>query len=452
MRADLELFPAVLVDEGRAKDGELLETLPSDKNNIGPRVGFAWDIAGDGKTALRGGYGMYYGRINNGAIASALLTTGAPGSQQVVNLSYLDPSAPIFPQVLTVAPSGPPNIVYLDPHLQNPQIHQADLILQRELTPSTVFSAIYLMALGRDLPQFIDTNVAPSTSTASYVFQGGPFNGQSVSVPFYNARINPNFGSMIDVQSSVNSSYHAMVLQLNRRMTDRLQFMSSYTWSHAIDNGQNSQTQTPSFSNVYDPYHLAGEKASSAYDVRQRLVLSMVWLPNNFHEKTGITKILLDGWKLAPIFQVATGQPYTESVSGSDYTCCTNGRYTSNYGIGGGINGSGGVFRLGAMLPRNSFRMPNLQNLDLRLSRAFKVAERQTLEFFAEAFNVLNHSQISGVNQTMYVTQAPTTAGAPTVLAFANNVAGYSDFGSYSQAGSSLFRERQIQFAVRYSF
>ena len=85
--------------------------------------------------------------------------------------------------------------------------------------------------------------------------------------------------------------------------------------------------------------------------------------------ETGITKILLDGWKLAPIFQVATGQPYTESVSGSDYTCCTNGRYTRHSGIGGGINGSGGVFRLGAMLPRNSFRMPNLQNLDLRLSR-----------------------------------------------------------------------------------
>ncbi len=111
---------------------------------------------------------------------------------------------------------------------------------------------------------------------------------------------------------------------------------------------------------------------------------------------------------------------------------------------------------LGTLLPRNDFRYPAFSNIDLRLSRSFRFADRQKIEVLAEAFNLFNTEQVSSVNQTMYVMQSASSAtpiaGVPAVLNAADNVTGYSPFGSASAAGTNLYRERQVQFAVRYSF
>jgi hypothetical protein len=308
--------------------------------------------------------------------------------------------------------------------------------------------------------QWIDKNLPNTepTTTASYIFNGGPFNGKTIAIPFYASSTRPisNYGAIIDATSSANSSYNAVVLQLKRRMTQGLQFEMSYTFSHSIDNTADpSQTQTPSYGQVYDPNNLALEKGDSNYDVRHRLVTALIWQPRYFQDSGKLVKTMLNGWSLAPVMIISSGRPYTESISGNDYTCSAS-YCSSNYGTAGGINGSGGTYRLGTLLPRNDFRYPAFSNIDMRLARSFKFAERQKIEVLVEAFNLFNSEQVSSLTQTMYVVQSSTSAtpiaGVPAVLNAADNVTGYSPFGTASAAGTNLYRERQVQFGLRYSF
>jgi len=409
--------------------------IPLDKNNFGPRVGFAWDIAGKGRDSLRGGYGIYYGQVVNSTLYNALINTGMPGGQ--FQASVAPASGPVFPNVLTAGTAGKPAIQFFQPDYQLPLIHQMDMIYEHQFGQNTMVSASFIGSFGRFLPTFIDTNLNAPTSTLTYNIGVGPFSGKQLVVPFFGgARPNSNFLQMTEVESIVNSRYLGFVAQLQRRLSKGLMFDINYTRSSARDDGQSSTTFTASNS-PYNAFNPAGEAGRSNFDIPNKLIIDAIWEPH--FNVDGGAGWLVNGWELAPIIAAYSGAPLNATVSGS----------APGTTPAGGVNGSGGAARFD-LVGRNSFRLPKIVNFDLRLSRKFKIAEGKNLEFIAEGFNVFNRTQVTGENATIYSISTSTSAcgATPTPCLIAPNAA----FQSVNSAGGTLFRERQIQGALRFTF
>ncbi|MBZ5523373.1 MAG: carboxypeptidase regulatory-like domain-containing protein [Acidobacteriia bacterium] len=428
--------------------------LPSDTNNYGPRVGFSWDVFGEGKTVLRGGYGIYYGRLINSTIFSALTSTGTPGSQVSLSFTPTSAGAPVFPAILTSLSGVGRNIVYFDPNFQNPQIHQTDLTMEQDLGWGTVLSVSYLGSMGRQLPDFVDTNVPLNNiGTITYrVTNGGPLGtGNYTTALFKGARPNTNFASMTDVISGVNSSYNALAVQVNHRMSHNIQFSASYTWAHAIDFGQNQQTFSATNLLLF-PNSIGPEKGNSQYDVPNRFVLHAVM--TSPWKKQGWAGWLANGWEFDPVYQIQNGLPYTLSVSGN-----------APGGAISGINGSGGSNRID-VLGNNSFRQPMTWLTDIRVAKYFNVGagERYKIELLADFFNIANKQNVMGVNNTGYIIQSSGTVTTPTgpvpcsaALPCMNfNVSNTFAplFGSVTSVNNSnfLYTPRQIQLGARIHF
>jgi hypothetical protein len=417
-----------------------------DRNNFGPRIGFGFDVTGDGKTSLRGGWGLYYGRVINSTVYNSLVNTGvgvdrgqrqfaASATNLPAGCTVADTCAllPIYPNL--ISSSNPPvgAVQYFDDDFQLPQIHQWDFIFEREISRNTVVSASYLGSFGNSLPNFVDTNLPAPARNVTLNIVGGPFAGQSLVTPiFVGPRPNTSFLQVTEIRSNVYSKYHALVLQANRRLTDGLQFQTNYTLSRASDNGQSSVTFT-SNNLPFNAFDQSFEDGLSNFDRRQKFVASIVYSPNPFAD--GAAKHIFNGWTLAPILNSFSGQRFTGNISGNIAPASFG---LSGSTPGGGANGSGGANRF-SLVPRNFFKQPNIWYVDMRVSRRFAITEGTRLEFLAEGFNVFNRTQVTGVNTTMYNLSGST-------LTFNN------PFATTTGADSTLFRERQIQFAVRFEF
>lgn len=416
----------IIPNDGRTV-AEATSTLPNDKNNFGPRIGFAYDVFGDGKTTFRGGYGIYFGRIVNAQIYNALLNTGNPGGQGQVTIANTAANAPIFPNVL-------PNnnvtlnlaaIQFYQRNFQAPLINQYDLILERQVAKNTVVSISYLGSLGRSLPTFVDQNLAPTGTSNTYTVVGGPFDGRTFVLPQYGRAIT-TFSQLTQIQSSVKSEYNALVLQANRRFTSGLQFQASYTFARATDTNQNSSV-FPVNNSPYNAFDRSYDAGPSNNDVRHKVVVSAVYAPTFYKGSVkSFSNYLLNGWSIAPIYTFYSGRPFDAVVGGTT------------------LNGTSGDARL-PLNPRNAYRLPSISNLDLRLSKRFRFTERYNLELLAEGFNVFNRTQIFGETNLLY-----TRATGTNTLNF--NTSTTAPFGNVTAADSTNYRERQIQFAARFQF
>ncbi len=413
----------------------------SNKNNIGPRVGFAWDVTGQGKTSVRGGYGIYYGRIINGTIFNAIANTGVANAQVSATLFPTTAGTtgePIYPNLLSsfTGSVGQPNIIYFPGDLHNPMIQEYDMVIEHQIAANTVVSLSWIGSLGHFLPTSVDTNL-PAPGTISYAISGGPLNGDSVTVPFFRgARPNPNFAQTIMIASSITSNYNAAVVQFNRRMTRGLQFQASYTLADSRDDGQGSSA-TLSGSAPLDPYNIGLDRGPSNFDIRHRFVSSIVWQPEYFNSTSGVTHALLTGWTMAPIFTAASGLPLNPTVSGNPPSGAGN---TGSGPLGAQSNSPTRV----PFLERNSFRYPGTWDLDLRIARSFRIWERAKLEIIAEAFNLFNHENFTSATAQNYTIGG--TAAAPVMSYFSN-------FGQLTAANNNnIVTPRQIQFGAKVTF
>ncbi|MFP5229701.1 MAG: carboxypeptidase regulatory-like domain-containing protein [Acidobacteriota bacterium] len=436
--------------------------LAHDRAGLGPRGGFAWDVLGGGRTILRGGFGIYYARVPNATVFSALTSTGTARSPRTYSYRPLDVGAPVFPYVFAsdetpyVNPNAPnhnstaPEAVYFDPHFRHPQINSMQLALQQEVGLRTMLTLTVMATDGHDLTQFIDTNIDLQSWAAMFYSVTAPGNAGAVGplgkatsgvsgytnriyVPrrFYYQRKNPAYGAVTDMVSETNSSYRGLAVELTRRMSRGLTVNAAYTWAHAMDDNQNEATFAERNS-VYDPAELSLEHGTSNYDVRQRVaggvVLREPW------RLEGPAGLLLGGYSLAGAGAWRTGLPYTmrtlggvptpscsyanwlnaggatgdgpnclQAVSQPDATFTDNtaGMAVPIASLGGSLNGSGGEDLIPA-IGRNTYRYPAALNLDLRFTKDIRISDRSSFQVMGEAFNALNHRNVTNLDTIGY--------------------------------------------------
>lgn len=433
-------------------------TVPSDTNNIGPRVGFAYDVLGNGKLVARGGWGVYYGRVINSTISAAITNTGLATAQPFYSIT----AAASSPTYGTLATSGSatPSIAFFDPNMANPKVYESDAIVEYEVIKNTVVSASYLNSMGRGLINFVDQNLPAIQGTNTFTRP----DSSTFTVPTYGtvARPNTNFNQMTLINNSINSDYNAFVAQVTRRMTGSWQLMSSYTYSKATDNGQGSVTFSTG-NNALDPNNPAGEFGRSTFDVPHKFIFASVWQPNYFKDQKNAFHYIMDGWTLAPIVNLSSGFDFTGTIGGSlpstinpalglnpiTLQPITGANCAGSHSTG--INCAAPGTNRPADVEKNTFRAPARYTTDYRMSREFGVTERYKFEFIAEAFNLFNHPNVSGMNTGEF--NVGTCSGNVAQNNLNCTLTNNSSFNTPSTVdGGTNLAQRQIQLAIRIKF
>lgn len=384
-------FRKLTINAGLRYDAQFLPNpIRTDGNNFAPRLGVAY--APNSRTVVRGSFGIYFDRIPLRATSNALQRDGS--KYIVAQFSPVQAGAPVFPNVLTGAPSSlltKPNITRIDPDITASYSEQLNLQIERELGGDTFISVGYLHLRGLHLIVSRNLNVPRFPAAAGVPNLGRP---------------DPNWGNISQFESSGDSHYNALVLSVNKRAGRWASARVSYTLSKAIDNTGNFFFSTPQ--NNFD---LRAEQGLSDNNQRHRLVLSGT-LEAPANGGTAKLERALRGFQLSYIFTYSSRLPFNVLL-GSDRNFDTN---TNDRPVGVG---------------RNTGRGFDFASFDLRLARRFRLTERVALQLLAEGFNLFNRANLGIPNNTF-------GGGATAVATFGRPTA--------------AFEARQFQFGLKLSY
>ena len=464
------------------------QQLKTVKDRVAPRIGFAYHPYP--MTVVRGGYGMFAALTQGSTYYAMRVENGV----YQTNYNFNSPSAagaPIFPNVL-FTPPGPAlaapfsgaavpvvsgtggsalitSFHGLDPNFVPPLAHEASLAVEQQFPGRLTLSVGYVGTRGLRLPVFIDGNLAPATQTRNYaIYNGSGVQTSSLTEPYYTQRITTANGSINTGFSVLNSWYNSMAVTIKRPFENGLQLLANYTWAKALDEGQVQGTFGTFYGGNYpeDPYNIKGEYGRSDLDQRSRFTGSVVYQPRIFTDNFW-AKQLLDNFMFSGTATETTGFPIQAVMSG--YPQQIKGTTAVEGGLTGGVmSSSSGAATAGrpAQLQRDYAPGPGLRNIDLRVTRDFPIHEQIHFQIWADAFNVLNHANIFGVNTTSFSyiapgAKLPSGVACPSVASqnstFNGCVAPFvstsAPFGSEnSTSGGTLYGERQLQFAAKLVF
>jgi hypothetical protein len=455
LRWDKETMPSPY-----APNPAIAETqkFPTDWHSFGPRVGVAYDVFGKGRTVIRGGYGIYYGRIPNGIIAYALQNTGVTDTskaQVALTLQPTDPNAPVYPNALPALPSGQSlatTVTRLNSDYTRPRVQDYTIGVQQQLPFGLVMTASYAHTYGDHLEIVIDSNLPAPQFTRTFQLPDGstfqvPFSaGPSANVNL--ARPNPTVGAINTNTSRGLSWYNGLLVDVRRRFTHGLQINGAVTWAKAEsiagnDNGGGSAAEqafnggTPA-----DQFNFGRDRGLSPLDQRFRIVASAVYEPR---------WRALRGFRFGVIETAEAGRPVAAFISiGSIPFLGPDGKTYNGFG---GIRGqgSGGDRNLVPSIPRNSISAPANYKLDLRVARDIRATERLRIEVLAEGFNVFNRSNYNGFNTTLY-TAGSTTTSTPLATSIPLAAAGNFLTPNNDAAPPDGTNARRLQLALRFRF
>ncbi|HET9315952.1 MAG TPA: TonB-dependent receptor, partial [Vicinamibacteria bacterium] len=378
LRYDIQSFakpPVRTPDPQLQAAGIDTSSLNTDSHNIGPRVGLAWNL--DPKTVVRAGYGLFYGRTPSIMVGTAHSNNGV----NVISMRLTGALVPTYPAVLTAPPAGVtgvrPSIFIFDPDYENPEVHQASVGVERAIDDNLAFSASYQFVAGRKLQRARDFNVGAPVATEVPIAGGGSLTVQR----FPSTRPFSNFDRIIRFESTAESTYNGLNLELRKRFGGSVQSSLVYTLGKVEDTKPDATAVVPGNASddakyVSNPSDFEVDRAAGDVDVRHRLVWSGVWDIGYWKDSGGFTKALLDGWGVSWIASLQSGLPYSERVTND-------------------LNNDGN--RSNDIVPgsRNAHRLPTAYTVDMRLSKKIPLGNRVRLELIAEAFNLLNTTNIT---------------------------------------------------------
>jgi hypothetical protein len=424
--------------------------IPTSYGHFSPRIGFAWDPFGNGKTSIRGAVGLFYGSISgnewntmtNFQPFSTRLTfsninqktnaAGVPLGASLSNPYNAFVGGNPFPYKGTFLTGG--GLFPVASDFKWPYSYQMNFSVQRQVTKDLTVGAAYVGTSSRNLPFARDINYPVLTATAT-----------SAGANILARRPNPAFGAVLQLQSDQTASYHGLQITSAMRMSHHITFNAFYTYSHTRDSVQLQNNTTQGLAQNYS--NLLEDEGRADTDQHHVFSMSLNYQPDYFKKgSNAILRHIFNGWSISPIVKLRSGLPFT----------ITNGNVDAN--LDGNTNDRAQLigdphianptaaqwFNTAAFVqnkvvtgvatdgnsPRNLLDGPSYKVVDLALSRDFHLSERFILQFRAEGTNAFNIVNLGTPGNAV-----PSGATSTT-------------FGVITSAGSM----RKLQFGLRLTF